>query len=152
MQTFKNKYWCIKNSWVWIVMVLIWCLISVYLSYQEWPTHWHDDKRFLPEAFRNWLFWASWSVPLLLIYSLIGFFKSKTIFKKLFFFLFSNRKVFSPRKAEKCKTSKRTRGLLIKDNYTHLKLNCKIKKAYTFNYKSIFILSLFFNFISFFKL
>ena len=89
MQTFKNKYWCIKSSWVWISMVLIWCLISVYLSYQEWPTHWHDDKRFLPEAFRNWLFWASWSVPLLLIYSLIGFFKSKTILKKLFFFLFS---------------------------------------------------------------
>ena len=36
-----------------------------------------------------WMLLASWSVPLLLIYSLIGFFKSKTIFKKLFFFLFS---------------------------------------------------------------
>ncbi len=89
MQNFKNKYWCIKSSRVWISMVVIWCLISVYLSYQEWPMHWHDDKRFYPEAFRNWLFWASWSVPLLLIYSFIGFFKSQTILKRLSFCLFS---------------------------------------------------------------
>lgn len=69
-----------------ILLVLIWCVISIFLALQEWPGHWHVIGRLPVEAFKTWLFWSSWCAPLLALYAWFLWFHAHQWWLRIFYF------------------------------------------------------------------
>lgn len=89
LATLSFKHWSHKYSMYLIGLTLVWSLLSVYLAYQEWLGNWHVLGRAPIEAFKTWLFWASWASPFILFYFCLRLVLAKTLLVRSIFLLLS---------------------------------------------------------------
>jgi predicted MPP superfamily phosphohydrolase len=89
LATLSFKHWSHKYRVYLLVLTLVWSCLSVYLAYQDWLGNWHVLGRAPIEAFKTWLFWASWASPLILFYFSLRLFQAKTLLVKSIFLLLS---------------------------------------------------------------